>query len=92
VARVVTPAPPAPSFGGPGHEAVFVVDADGYDHDPFILLADGRPAHQNALPLAAGIRNARFKTAVFDINGELDGGEESVIREEDVLFRTAAVA
>lgn len=28
VARVVTPAPPAPCFDGPGHAAVFVVEAD----------------------------------------------------------------
>lgn len=43
IARGVTTPSPAFGFGGPGHEAVFVLDPSDYARqDPFILLADER--------------------------------------------------
>ena len=86
LARTITTAPPAPGFGGPGHEAVFVVDAADYvNQDPFILLADDRLDLPAGKALGGEHPHAGFEIATFVVAGGLDEGDEGALREGDVL-------
>lgn len=90
VAHTITTAPPQPGFGGAGHEAVFVVEPDGYaDHDPFILLADDRLDMATGAAVGAEHPHAGFEIATFVVAGGIDEGEEGVLQEGDVLWTTA---
>ena len=90
VARTITTAPPEPGFGGPGHEAVFVIRPDDFaDHDPFILLADDRLDMPAGATVGGEHPHAGFEIATFVVRGEINEGEEGVLHEGDVLWTTA---
>ncbi|MQA90154.1 MAG: pirin family protein [Gemmatimonas sp.] len=90
VVRTITTAPPAPGFGGPGHEAVFVVEPAAFaDQDPFILLADDRMDMPAGAGLGGEHPHAGFEIATFVVEGGIDEGDEGVLHEGDVLWTTA---
>lgn len=90
IAQTVTTPPPAPGFGGPGHEAVFVVEPDGFvDHDPFIMLADDRMDMTPGAALGGAHPHAGFEIATFVVHGAIDEGDEGALNEGDVLWTTS---
>ncbi|HWV55903.1 MAG TPA: hypothetical protein VNZ57_00400, partial [Longimicrobiales bacterium] len=90
IARVVTTPPPEPGFGGPGHEAVFVLEAKDYAlQDPFILLADDRLDMLPGATIGGEHPHAGFEIATFIVQGGLDEGDEGLLGEGDVSFTTA---
>jgi redox-sensitive bicupin YhaK (pirin superfamily) len=90
LARTITTAPPAPGFGGAGHEAVLVVGAEDFAvQDPFILLADDRLDLPPGAALGGEHPHAGFEIATFVVEGGIDEGEEGMLREGDVLWTTA---
>lgn len=90
IARVITTAPPAPGFGGAGHEAVFVVEPARFaEQDPFILLADDRLRMPPGATVGGEHPHAGFEIATYVLEGGLDEGDEGVLHEGDVQWTTA---
>lgn len=90
IARVVTPAPPAPGFIGEGHTAVAVIDPGDFARtDPFILLMDDRVDLAPGLPAGGAHPHAGFETVTFVIEGSMRDRDEGTLETGDVLWMTA---
>jgi redox-sensitive bicupin YhaK (pirin superfamily) len=90
IARVITPAPPAPGFIGEGHLAVMVVSPDEFpSNDPFILLADDRLELRDGEPAGGAHPHAGFETVTFMLEGSLHDRDEGVLEAGDVQWMTA---
>ncbi|MEO8560993.1 MAG: pirin family protein [bacterium] len=90
IAHVVTTAPPAPGFAGPGHTAVVVVDpAEFALQDPFIVLMDDRVEMPDGVPIGGEHPHAGFEIATFLLEGEIHDQDEGVLRAGDVQWMLA---
>jgi quercetin 2,3-dioxygenase len=90
LSRTVTLAPPAPGFGGPGHEAVIVLEPSHFsEQDPFILLADDRLDMSPGAAVGGEHPHAGFEIGTLVLEGGIDEGAEGVLRAGDVLWTTA---
>lgn len=90
IARVVTTAPPAPGFAGPGHTAVPVVEPKEFaQQDPFIVLMDDRVDMPDGVRIGGEHPHAGFEIATFLIEGEIHDQDEGVLRAGDVQWMLA---
>jgi quercetin 2,3-dioxygenase len=90
IARVVTTAPPAPGFAGPGHTAVAVVEPGEFARqDPFIVLMDDRVDMPDGVPIGGEHPHAGFEIATFLLEGEIHDRDEGVLRTGDVQWMLA---
>ncbi|HEV7993152.1 MAG TPA: pirin-like C-terminal cupin domain-containing protein [Gemmatimonadaceae bacterium] len=90
IARIVTTAPPAPGFAGPGHTAVMVVDpAEFSGQDPFIVLMDDRVDMPEGVPIGGEHPHAGFEIATFLLEGAIHDQDEGVLEAGDVQWMLA---
>jgi redox-sensitive bicupin YhaK (pirin superfamily) len=90
IARVVTTAPPAAGFAGPGHTAVAVLDpSDFARQDPFIVLMDDRVDMPEGVPIGGAHPHAGVEIATFLLEGEIHDLDEGVLRAGDVQWMLA---
>jgi quercetin 2,3-dioxygenase len=90
IARVVTTAPPAPGFAGPGHTAVAVVEPGEFARqDPFIVLMDDRVDMPDGVPIGGEHPHAGFEIATFLLEGEIHDQDEGVLHTGDVQWMLA---
>jgi redox-sensitive bicupin YhaK (pirin superfamily) len=90
LARVVTLAPPAPGFMGPGHTVVPVVEPGGFtQQDPFIALMDDRIDLAPGSEAGGAHPHAGFETVTFLLEGAMHDADEGVLRAGDLQWMTA---
>jgi quercetin 2,3-dioxygenase len=90
VARVVTTAPAAQGFAGPGHTAVMVVDpAEFTRQDPFIVLMDDRVDMPAGVPIGGEHPHAGFEIATFLLEGTIHDQDEGILETGDVQWMLA---
>lgn len=89
ISRIVEVPPLGPGFGGEGHLAAFVLDAEGFEaQDPFILLADDHLDLPPGRPVGGEHPHAGIEIATFVVKGGIDEGDEGLLNEGDVLWTT----
>jgi hypothetical protein len=90
IARVVTVAPLAPGFAGPGHLAAQVVSPGNFVlNDPFIMLADDH-LDIGDRPVGQPHPHAGFETVTLILDGAIyDRDEGGVIEAGEVQWMTA---